>query len=245
MEMALRGSLQRLRYNSTVCFLSHFCHKNSVLHVKMSAADISDNPASQTKFAVVHWEVWHVFSSCFQRFQFDPNSSSQSVAWPQVRGERLPHAGLSRHTANVRNVPSSSRLIQLLLFFLSVVSVTGQRRHAQLLPESYPKGQVHTSVCVLYRWWCGSFCLDQSPDVCVYHRPTVSATVRWPVLAPLKRKGNSLTPARKSRRSLDVDCDSFGVSGGVESDGPPKKLFVAGVIDPASRSSYTVKWDPS
>lgn len=38
--------------------------------------------------------------------------------------------------------------------------------------------------------------------------------------------------------------DSFGASGGVESDGPPKKLFVAGVIDPASRSSYTVKWEP-
>ncbi|KAI3373336.1 hypothetical protein L3Q82_006639 [Scortum barcoo] len=28
--------------------------------------------------------------------------------------------------------------------------------------------------------------------------------------------------------------------GGVESDGPPKKLFVAGVTDPAHRSSYTV-----
>lgn len=29
--------------------------------------------------------------------------------------------------------------------------------------------------------------------------------------------------------------------GGVESDGPPKKLFVAGVTDPAHRSSYTVR----
>ncbi|KAM7373879.1 hypothetical protein PAMP_006569 [Pampus punctatissimus] len=31
-----------------------------------------------------------------------------------------------------------------------------------------------------------------------------------------------------------------GGSGGAESDGPPKKLFVAGVTDPAHRSSYTV-----
>lgn len=38
-------------------------------------------------------------------------------------------------------------------------------------------------------------------------------------------------------------CASSCVSGGVESDGPPKKLFVAGVIDPASRSSYTLKWE--
>ncbi|XP_015254766.1 protein FAM122A isoform X2 [Cyprinodon tularosa] len=48
-------------------------------------------------------------------------------------------------------------------------------------------------------------------------RPAVSASVRWPVLTPLKRKG------------------------GVDSDGPPKKLFVAGVTDPSHRSSsYTV-----
>ncbi|TNN47446.1 hypothetical protein EYF80_042331 [Liparis tanakae] len=32
----------------------------------------------------------------------------------------------------------------------------------------------------------------------------------------------------------------FYSGGGVESDGPPKKLFVAGVTDPAHRSSYTV-----
>lgn len=37
------------------------------------------------------------------------------------------------------------------------------------------------------------------------------------------------------------DRDSSCFPGGVESDGPPKKLFVAGVMDPASRSSYTVK----
>lgn len=41
-----------------------------------------------TKFPVRHFEVWHL-CSCFQRFQFDPNSSSQSVAWPHIRGEHL------------------------------------------------------------------------------------------------------------------------------------------------------------
>ncbi|XP_062393290.1 P2R1A-PPP2R2A-interacting phosphatase regulator 1 [Sardina pilchardus] len=45
---------------------------------------------------------------------------------------------------------------------------------------------------------------------------SVSSAVRWPTLAPLKRKG------------------------GVESDGPPKKLFVAGVTEPAHVTSYTV-----
>ncbi|KAJ7996051.1 hypothetical protein DPEC_G00233070 [Dallia pectoralis] len=49
-----------------------------------------------------------------------------------------------------------------------------------------------------------------------FRGPVVSSTVRWPALTPLKRKG------------------------GVESDGPPKKLFVAGVTDPAHRTSYTV-----
>ncbi len=34
----------------------------------------------------------------------------------------------------------------------------------------------------------------------------------------------------------------FLYSGGVESDGPPKKLFVAGVTDPAHITSYTVRW---
>ncbi|XP_055064572.2 P2R1A-PPP2R2A-interacting phosphatase regulator 1 [Misgurnus anguillicaudatus] len=45
---------------------------------------------------------------------------------------------------------------------------------------------------------------------------SVSSGVRWPSVVPLKRKG------------------------GVESDGPPKKLFVAGVTDPAHITSYTV-----
>lgn len=57
---------------------------------------------------------------------------------------------------------------------------------------------------------------NSSPSPTRRFRPAVSATVRWPALTPLKRKG------------------------GAESDGPPKKLFVAGVTDPALRSSYTV-----
>ncbi|XP_028277057.1 protein FAM122A [Parambassis ranga] len=56
---------------------------------------------------------------------------------------------------------------------------------------------------------------NSSPSPTRRFRPAVSATVRWPALTPLKRKG------------------------GVESDGPPKKLFVAGVTDPSHRS-YTV-----
>ncbi|KAJ8266218.1 hypothetical protein GJAV_G00127860 [Gymnothorax javanicus] len=44
----------------------------------------------------------------------------------------------------------------------------------------------------------------------------VNDTVRWPALTPLKRKG------------------------GVESDGPPKKLFVAGVTDAPHITGYTV-----
>ncbi|XP_072230784.1 uncharacterized protein [Leuresthes tenuis] len=57
---------------------------------------------------------------------------------------------------------------------------------------------------------------NSSPSPTRRFRPAVSATVRWPALTPLKRKG------------------------GVDSDGPPKKLFVAGVTDPSHRSSYTV-----
>ncbi|XP_024122172.1 protein FAM122A isoform X1 [Oryzias melastigma] len=49
-----------------------------------------------------------------------------------------------------------------------------------------------------------------------FSRPAVSGAVRWPALTPLKRKG------------------------GVDSEGPPKKLFVAGVTDPTHCSSYTV-----
>ncbi|XP_041863644.1 P2R1A-PPP2R2A-interacting phosphatase regulator 1 isoform X2 [Melanotaenia boesemani] len=72
----------------------------------------------------------------------------------------------------------------------------------------------HTAV------WCPSqdsgVTPNSSPSPTRRFRPAVSATVRWPALTPLKRKG------------------------GVDSDGPPKKLFVAGVTDPTHRSSYTV-----
>ncbi|XP_051903023.1 PABIR family member 2 [Hippocampus zosterae] len=47
-------------------------------------------------------------------------------------------------------------------------------------------------------------------------RASGGAHVRWPALVPLKRKG------------------------GAESDGPPKKLFVTGVFDPAHRSRYVL-----
>uniref|UniRef100_A0A1A8NYW1 Family with sequence similarity 122B n=1 Tax=Nothobranchius pienaari TaxID=704102 RepID=A0A1A8NYW1_9TELE len=57
---------------------------------------------------------------------------------------------------------------------------------------------------------------NSSPSPTRRFRPTVSTTVRWSALRPLKRKG------------------------GVDSDGPPKKLFVAGVTDPAHRSSSTL-----
>ncbi|XP_030648912.1 protein FAM122A [Chanos chanos] len=58
---------------------------------------------------------------------------------------------------------------------------------------------------------------NSSPSPTRRFRPgTVNSSVRWPALTPLKRKG------------------------GIESDGPPKKLFVAGVTDPTHIPSYAV-----
>ncbi|XP_061752903.1 PABIR family member 2 isoform X2 [Nerophis ophidion] len=54
---------------------------------------------------------------------------------------------------------------------------------------------------------------NSSPSPSRRFRPAGRACVRWPSLTPLKRKG------------------------GAESDGPPKKLFVTGVLDPAAHAA--------
>ncbi|KAK2827951.1 hypothetical protein Q5P01_018985 [Channa striata] len=91
-----------------------------------------------------------------------------------------------------------------------------QRFNASSLIPVPPVTQWHDHTAV----WCQSqdsgVTPNSSPSPTRRFRRAVSATVRWPALTPLKRKG------------------------GVESDGPPKKLFVAGVTDPTHRSSYTV-----
>ncbi|XP_068437051.1 P2R1A-PPP2R2A-interacting phosphatase regulator 1 [Clinocottus analis] len=89
-----------------------------------------------------------------------------------------------------------------------------QRRSASSLIPVPPVSQWHNHV-----WFPqqdSGVTPNSSPSPTRRFRPALSAAVRWPALTPLKRKG------------------------GVESDGPPKKLFVAGVTDPAHRSSYTV-----
>ncbi|XP_066578774.1 P2R1A-PPP2R2A-interacting phosphatase regulator 1 [Amia ocellicauda] len=60
-----------------------------------------------------------------------------------------------------------------------------------------------------------------SPTRRFRNRGSVSPAVRWPALPPLKRKG------------------------GVESDAPPKKLFVAGVTDTPHLPGYTVSVSPA
>nr|XP_057943351.1 uncharacterized protein LOC131138447 isoform X4 [Doryrhamphus excisus] len=62
---------------------------------------------------------------------------------------------------------------------------------------------------------------NSSPSPSRRFRPVGGANVRWPALTPLKRKG------------------------GVESDGPPKKLFVTGVLDSTHHSSYAVSASPA
>lgn len=57
---------------------------------------------------------------------------------------------------------------------------------------------------------------NSSPSPTRRFRPVMSSTVTRHTLTPLKRKG------------------------GAESDGPPKKLFVAGVTDPTHHNNYTV-----
>lgn len=72
-------------------------------------------------------------------------------------------------------------------FSSSVGSVAGQRRHAQLVSESHQEVQVREAfsgvgMCVLRKLLS---------DTRVRYRPAVSASVRWPALTPLKRKGKS------------------------------------------------------
>lgn len=91
-----------------------------------------------------------------------------------------------------------------------------QRLSASSLIPVPPVSQWHDHASVWFQSQDSGVTPNSSPSPTRRFRPAVSATVRWPALTPLKRKG------------------------GVESDGPPKKLFVAGVTDPANRSSYTV-----
>ncbi|TDH05398.1 hypothetical protein EPR50_G00142540 [Perca flavescens] len=91
-----------------------------------------------------------------------------------------------------------------------------QRLSASSLIPAPPVSQWHNHASVWFQSQDSGVTPNSSPSPTRRFRPAVSATVRWPALTPLKRKG------------------------GVESDGPPKKLFVAGVTDPAQRSSYTV-----
>ncbi|XP_034539399.1 protein FAM122A [Notolabrus celidotus] len=91
-----------------------------------------------------------------------------------------------------------------------------QRISASSLIPVPPVSQWHDHASVWFPSQDSGVTPNSSPSPTRRFRPAVSATVRWPALTPLKRKG------------------------GVESDGPPKKLFVAGVTDPAHRSSYTV-----
>lgn len=74
----------------------------------------------------------------------------------------------------------------LRFFFLplSVVPVTGQRHHTQLLSKSHQKVQVHEASVRLHL-----FCLNNLVTLWVCYRPAAGAAVRWPVLTPLKRKG--------------------------------------------------------
>lgn len=91
-----------------------------------------------------------------------------------------------------------------------------QRLSASSLIPVPPVSQWHDHTPAWFQSQDSGVTPNSSPSPTRRFRPAVSATVRWPALTPLKRKG------------------------GVESDGPPKKLFVAGVTDPGNRSSYTV-----
>nr|XP_046267299.1 P2R1A-PPP2R2A-interacting phosphatase regulator 1 isoform X1 [Scatophagus argus] len=91
-----------------------------------------------------------------------------------------------------------------------------QKLSASSLIPVPPVSQWHDHTSVWFQSQDSGVTPNSSPSPTRRFRPAVSAAVRWPALTPLKRKG------------------------GMESDGPPKKLFVAGVTDPSNRSSYTV-----
>ncbi|XP_005951042.1 protein FAM122A [Pundamilia nyererei] len=93
---------------------------------------------------------------------------------------------------------------------------TLQRLGPSSLVPVPPGSQWHNHTSVWFPSHDSGVTPNSSPSPTRRFRPAVSTTVRWPALTPLKRKG------------------------GVESDGPPKKLFVAGVTDPTHHSSYTV-----
>ncbi|XP_061596398.1 P2R1A-PPP2R2A-interacting phosphatase regulator 1 isoform X1 [Cololabis saira] len=89
-----------------------------------------------------------------------------------------------------------------------------QRLSPSSLIPAPPVSQWHDHTPVWFPSQDSGVTPNSSPSPTRRFRP--AAAVRWPALAPLKRKG------------------------GVDSDGPPKKLFVAGVTDPTHRSSFTV-----
>ncbi|XP_056140899.1 P2R1A-PPP2R2A-interacting phosphatase regulator 1 isoform X3 [Lampris incognitus] len=91
-----------------------------------------------------------------------------------------------------------------------------QRLSASTLIPVPPVSQWHDHTSVGFQSQDSGVTPNSSPSPTRRFRPAVGSTLRWPALTPLKRKG------------------------GVESDGPPKKLFVAGVTDPTHHTSYTV-----
>lgn len=90
MEMAPRGSLQRLRYSSLFSVL-HLSLKYDVLTVcgKNDCNRRTVCHRCTSLLCCCCCAPWSLFSPCFQCFQSDPHFSSQSVAWPHIGGEHL------------------------------------------------------------------------------------------------------------------------------------------------------------
>ncbi|XP_078786652.1 P2R1A-PPP2R2A-interacting phosphatase regulator 1 isoform X2 [Oryzias latipes] len=96
-----------------------------------------------------------------------------------------------------------------------------RRSPSSLVPVS-AASQWHEHTSTWFTPQDSSVTPNSSPSPTRRFRPAVGGAVRWPALAPLKRKGE------------------HAGTWGVDSEGPPKKLFVAGVTDPTHCSSYTV-----